>query len=178
MEFYQKILEELSGEIEKLDMVPLEYSKNSVIYSNNVLTFRLFHNDMENSNGFWLGVVNSRDVEIDDDILENYYHSGLRISNLGQNEFIGIVKLFLAHHGMKTIQKGVDEFRSLESYNKKRSEKYTLEILNEQNLQAAQRAWLSGNYHDVVRHLNKCDLSLVSNSWKKKYELAKRKIKM
>ncbi len=176
MEFNQLISEKLDSLFIDHGLEMTEQSKNIVTYESQELVIGLSHNPRENSNTLWVGRRHFNEVEINNQVMREYFNSGLKISNLPQETFLNNVFLFFLGDGEKLLEGNGLALVNLERFNEQRSLEYTANLLDQQNLEAANKAWKDGNYSDVVKYLEKVNKANLTAYHKKKYKIAKQKL--
>ncbi|HRF25591.1 MAG TPA: hypothetical protein PLR98_15580, partial [Chitinophagaceae bacterium] len=61
-------------------------------------------------------------------------------------------------------------------FSEKESEVYTFQILQEQNLAAANKAWENGNYKEFIKMIDQTNKDKLPSSYQLKYKIANQKI--
>lgn len=177
MEFNQLISAKLHSLFTEHGLEITEQSKNIVRYESAVLHISLVHNPRENSNILWLGKKNFNDVEIDNQVMREHFNSDLKLGNLPQETFINNVFLFFMGDGERLLEGDERALISLEKFNEQRSSEYTANLMEKQNLDAANKAWKEGNYLDVIKYLEKINKDDLPESFKQKYKITQQKLK-
>lgn len=176
MEFNQLISEKLHSLFIDHGLEMTEQSKNIVKYESQELVIRLSRNPRENSNTLWVGRKHFNEVEIDNQVMREHFNSDLKLSNLPQETFINNVFLFFMGDGEKLLEGNERALVSLEKFNEQRSSDYTVNLVEQQNLEAANKAWKDGNYSDVIKYLEKVNKANLPASFKQKYKIAQQKL--
>lgn len=176
MEFNQIIVRKLHSLFVEHGLKISEQSMNVVRYTSDELTISLVHNSVESSNMLWIGRKDSADVEIDNQVIREYFNSELKLSNLPKQTFVNNVFQFFVSDGEKLLEGNERALTNLEKFNEKRSQKYTASVVEKQNLDAANKAWKDGNYLEVIKYLEKINTDSLSKSFKQKYQIAKKKL--
>ena len=177
MEFNQLILAKLHSLFTEHGFEITEQLKNIVRYESTVLHISLVHDPRENSNTLWVGRKKLNTVEIDNQVMREHFNSDLKISNLPQETFVNNVFLFFMGDGERLLEGNERALISLEKFNEQRSSEYTTNLVEKQNLEAANKAWKEGNYLDVIKHVEKIGIDNLSDSFKQKYKIAQQKLK-
>ena len=177
MEFNQLISAKLHSLFTEHGLEITEQSKNIVRYQSAVLHISLVHNPRENSNILWVGRKNFNDVEIDNQVMREHFNSDLKLGNLSQETFINNVFLFFMGDGERLLEGDELALISLDKFNEQRSSEYTANLVEKQNLDAANKAWKEGNYLDVIKYLEKINKDDLPESLKQKYKIAQQKLK-
>ncbi len=175
MEFNQLIFQKLQSLFTEHGLKMTEQSKYIVRYESNELVISLSHNHRENSNTLWLGRKNFNEVEIDDQIMQEHFGSDLKLSNLSQEIFLNNVFLFFMGDGEKLLEGNERALINLQKFNEQRSQEYTANLIEKQNLEAANKAWANGNYSEVIKYLDKINTDDLPKSFKQKYKIARQR---
>lgn len=176
MEFNKLISEKLRPLLIENGFKLTEESKHIVNYKSGSLVVAMVHNPRENSNTLWIGRDGFQEVEIDNQVMKEFFNSDLKISNLPQETFVNNVFLFFVGDGEGLIKGDESDVISLEKFSERRSSEYTESLINKQFLEAANKAWKEGNYADVIRHLKKVDEESLPTSFKQKYKIAQKRL--
>ena len=176
MEFKQLISTKLHSLLTEHRMEITEQSENIVRYESAVLHISLVHNPLENSNNLWLGRKHFNLVEINNQIMQEYFNSDLKLSNLPQETFVNNVFLFFKGEGERLLEENKGALVGLEQFNEQMSLGYTVNLVEKQNLEAADKAWKGGNYSDVIKYLEKINQDDLPESFKQKYKIAQHRL--
>lgn len=176
MNFNQLVLERLHFLFTQNGLEITEQITNIVRYESEKLHVLLVHDPRENSNTLWVGKGHFKTVEIDDNLMRDYFDSKLKLSNLSQKNFVKNVFLFFLGDGEKLLKGNEADLNGLEKFNEKRSSEYTRDLIEKQSLDAANKAWKEGNYSDVIRHLKSVNEDQLSASFKQKYKIAQKRL--
>ena len=177
MEFNQLISIKLHSLFTEHGMEIIEQSKNIVRYESAVLHISLVHNPRENSSNLWVGRKHFNVVEINNQVMQEYFNSDLKLSNLPQETFVNNVFLFFIGEGERLLEGNERALVGLEQFNEQRGLEYTVNLVEKQNLEAANKAWKDGNYSDVIKYLEKINKDDLPESFKQKYKIAQQKLK-
>jgi hypothetical protein len=176
MEFNQLISQKLQSLFTEHGLQMTAQSKYNVRYESNDLVISLSHNPRENTNTLWVGRKNFNEVEMDNQIMREHFSSDLKLSNLPQETFVNNVFLFFMGDGEKLLEGHERTLISLEKFNKQRSNEYTANLVQKQNLEAADKAWKDGNYSEVIKYLEKINTGDLPESFRQKYKLAQQRV--
>jgi hypothetical protein len=177
MEFNRLVIEKLDLMFVKEGFVLDEQSKDVIKYGSEKLIISLAHNVRENSNILWVGRKHLDNfIEIDDYIMDNFFHSNLKINNLLQGVFVENVFLFFSEEGESLLKGDEQEIRKIEIFDNIRSEEYTSRLVDDQNIGMAMEAWKDKKYADVIKYLDKISNNTLSKSLKMKYEISQKKL--
>ena len=176
MEFSKLILEKIHSLFDENNFKLVLESKNQVRYKSDDLYVAMNHNPRENSNILWIGRNNFQEVEIDNQVMKEFFNSDLKLSSLPKEKFAKNVFLFFLGVGEDLLKGNSFNVVDLEIFNEKRSLNYTESLIKQQSIQAAGKAWREGNYSDVIKHLGKINKDSLPASLKKKYEIAQQQV--
>ena len=176
MEFNQLISEKLHSLFTEHGLEMIEQSKNIVMYESEKLVIFLSHNPMENSNALWIGRKTFNEVQIDNQVMQEHFNIDLKLSNLPQETFVNNVFLLFMGNGKELLEGNKRALISLEKFNEQRSSEYVVNLLEKQNLEAANKAWKDGNYINVIKYLEKVNKANLPASYKQKYKIAQQRL--
>lgn len=177
MKFNQLISEKLHSLLTEYGLKITEKLKNIVRYESKILHVSFAHNDRENSNVFWIGSKSSNDfVEMDNEVMKDFFNSDLQIKNLSQEDFVNNVFLFFTNEGKEILRGSESQLVKLKKFDQLRSGLDTSKLIEEQTLEAANKAWKEGNYTDVIRYLKKVNEESLPASYKQKYKIAQKRL--
>lgn len=173
MKFSELILEQLNSIFKQYNLKVIEQRDDFLKLQSNELTIIIAHNQLDNSNTFWLGEKGKSDlVEINDKILEIYFKSQLKLSYVPVGDFVKNLYAFLRFEGAPLFV-NIDEVYKLENFDLKRGQKYTRDLIIQQNLASADIAWNEKDYIKMVKILDEIDHDNLPSSYKLKYKIAK-----
>jgi hypothetical protein len=142
-------------------------------YVGNGVAISLAHDARENSNTLWVGRESSSFVEIDDQVVSEYFASDVKLSHLPQALFFQNVLRFFLGEGKELLNGNRELLIGLERFRDQRSRAYTSDLVKKQLLAAANSAWDDGNYAEFIRHFEALGSLDVPESMKMKYRIAK-----
>jgi hypothetical protein len=179
MSFSQIILENFGSTFRKYHLYVIDQEDNylKVCSDNVMLTF--VHNPRENSNTFWAGKNDNQTdkVEIDNNLLETFFSSQLKLSHTKINEFVTNLELFFRAEGKLLLIGSPTILNALEKFDLERSQRYTLNLLAKQDLQAADDAWNKSDYKKFIHIIEKINNDTLPKSYLLKYKIANEKLK-
>lgn len=80
--------------------------------------------------------------------------------------------LFLKTKGRSIVVGEKDAFNALKEFADNRSREYTKEIVQLQNMQWADNAWIQKDYSNFIKFIDKTEKNLLPDSYQKKYKIA------
>jgi hypothetical protein len=176
MKFNQLISAKLHSLFTEHGLKITEQSKDIVRYESALLHISLVYNPRENSNNLWVGTKHSNAVEIDNQVMQEYFNSDLKLSKLPQETFVNNVFLFFIGEGERLLEGNERALAGLEKFDNQRSSEYTANLVEKQNLEAANKAWKDGNYSDVIKYLEKINKDDLPESFRQKYKIAQQRL--
>ena len=178
MKFNQLILEKLAVIFQKYHLHYLEQRDNYLKLASDDLEIIITHNQFENSNTLWLGRNNetTSKVEIDNDTLKLFFKSDLKLSQVSLETFISNLVLFFENEAKPLLMGDLNRINELEKFDLKRSQNYTDNLLERQNLEVASKAWEIKDYKTFIGSIDKIDIDKVPESFQLKYKIAKQKL--
>ncbi|MDD5150457.1 MAG: hypothetical protein PHC28_08225 [Flavobacterium sp.] len=178
MEFSKIVLEKLGLIFKEYSLNIIERRSDYLKLNSKYLRIIISHNRFENSNTIWLGRNDEKSakVEIDDEILKQFFNSKLKLSQVSTETFINNLVLFFENEALPLFTNNKNKISELEKFNLDRSQKYTQELLVNQNLFAANKEWEFGNYKEFIKLIDKIDKVELPTSYQLKYNIAKHKV--
>jgi hypothetical protein len=177
MDFNKIVIERFEPIFHKNNLCVIEQFNNYVKIESDNIVITVYHNERENSNSFYFGIKDSPLYPIDENVLKGVFNSTLKINHVTPDVFVNNLALFLEGVGSSLIVGDKDTLRAVEKFIQNESNEYTAELVNKQNLDAANKAWEEGDYKDFIRHLDKTDRQKLPSSYELKYKMAQQKLK-
>lgn len=155
----------------------VEEFKNILRFQSSTIKIDIVHNPFENSNSLWVGKKDKGDeIEINNNTLTFYFKSNLKLSEVPNKAFINNLITFFENEGKSLLIGNEREINDLEKFNLVRSKKYTLDLLHQQNLNEADKAWSQKDFKKFISIINKFGYEQFPKSYLLKYRIAKEKI--
>jgi hypothetical protein len=174
MSDFDKATELITPYLRGYNFMIVENSNNYVKYSSKQSTIAIGYDERDHSYFTIVGHNTNDSISLDVDNLKDVFEYDIQ-------KFIHkpIAEFFIDFfetkgHSILTGDRIV--FEQLKRNRDQRAEKVTKELLQQQNLIAADKAWLSHNYRDFVKHLDLIDKTSLPKSYELKYSIAKKKI--
>jgi hypothetical protein len=172
MTFSQIILEHLGAIFNNYNVKVIEQRCDFVEVQSETCKIIIAHNHLENSNIVWLGVIDREDlVEIDNELLELYFHSKLKLSQVTVEHFVKNLHHFFQSEGT-SIFASATQVNKLVDFDLKRSESYTQNIIHRQVMESADIAWENKDYNCFINIMDDIDYNILASSYKLKYKIA------
>src|ERR1700694_6040620 len=141
MEFNALVSDRLDLIFQKHNLHVIEQFKNYVKFRSDNIILTISHNDRENSNSLFIGRNESALYPIDDNVLKDVFNSVLKINYVTPEVFVNNLAVFFEEEGKQLISGNADTLNAVEKYIYAKSEEYTLQLMEQQNLDAANKAW-------------------------------------
>jgi len=145
MEFNQLVFDKLGLIFQKQNLHVTEQFKNYVKFKSNCVVITLNHNELENSNAFYVGGNEDFLYPVNENVLRNVFNSNLKITDLNKETFVNNLAIFFEQEGRTLIAGNTYALEAVETYVYKKGEAYTMQLINKQNLLAADKAWEEEN---------------------------------
>lgn len=177
MEFNKIVIDRLEPIFHKNNLRVVEQFNDYLKIESDKIVLTISHDKRENSNSFFIGIKNSSLYQINENVLKDVFNSALKINNVSPDVFVKNLALFLEGEGNQLIIGNKDALHSVEKYIQNESNEYTAELVKNQSLDAANKAWEEGNYKDFIKNLDKIDRQKLPSSYDLKYKMAQQKLK-
>lgn len=177
MTFNQLVSYKLRPIFQRGNLQITESSKNYIKFKSDNVVITLNHNERDNSNAFYVGSNEDFLYPIDEYLLKSVFKSNLKINQVTQEMFVNNLAVFFEGEGEPLLAGNNYTLEAIENFISKEGEEYTTQLVNKQNLNAANKAWEEGNYKDFIKYLNKIDTQKLPASYKLKYKKAIQKMK-
>lgn len=178
MEFNEIVIERLNLIFKEYKFNILEQRSNYLKVQSENLIIIIAHDQFENSNSLWMGRNDDKidKVEIDNKTLKLFFNSNLELSNVPVETFTSNLAFFFEYQAQALLMGDIKEIIKLEQFDLSRSGKYTQDLLQQQNLTAASKAWDNGKYREFIELIDKVDKDKLSSTYKLKYKIANQKV--
>ena len=177
MLFNQEIINKIQAILKEYGLLLQRQSEFQVEFSSQEIEIVLSHNPREKSNTLWVKEKHTHEIEIDNQVMSDVLNSNIKISNLPTEAFLNNVYLLFKESGHELLSAKESFVSKLTNYSEHRSSEYTENLIDKQNIEAAERAWKSQDYKEVINYLGKVNEKALTNSLKQKYKIANNKIK-
>ena len=172
---FDKVIEIITSFLKDYNFFVVENYKNDVKYESTKTSIVVGYDERENYYFTIVGDKSNISIPLDVNNLTNVfqYDTEKYIRSPFEEFFIDF---FMTTNGNLILIGDRSIFEALKKDRDKRAEEYTRQLLQRQNLDSADKAWLSNNYREFVRHLDLIDKSSLLKSYELKYLIAKRKL--
>jgi len=176
MEFNKLVIERFDLIFQK-NVHVVEQFRNYVKIKMGNLVITVSRDEREASNSIYIGSKESSLYPLNENVLRGVFNSALKIDYVTPEAFVNNLVAFFAAEGNALIAGNTDALKKVEKYVDKVSNEYTTELIDKQNLDAANKAWEEGNYKDFINYLDKTDRQRLPSSYELKYKIAHQKLK-
>ncbi|RRQ46497.1 hypothetical protein [Chryseobacterium sp. SC28] len=175
MDFNIQIKTQLFPIFQRYGFEIVEEFKNVLRFQSSITKINIVHNPFENSNTIWVGKRGKTDmIEINNNLLILFFNSLLNLDKVSVEVFINNLVIFFENEG-ESLLIG-NKINDLEKFDLERSKIYTQNLLNQQNINAADKAWQQNDYENFVNIINGLNYEKLPKPYLLKYKIAKQKL--
>jgi hypothetical protein len=153
-----------------------EQYKNYFHFRSKIVEAIISYDELDGTSLFEIGKVNEFLYAINDKLLEQLFNSHLKVDQVTMEKFIDNIALFLESSGSSLLSGDESKLREIKLFSEKESEEYTAQLLYEQILAAANKAWEIGNYKEFIHLIDEINKNNLPSSYRLKYKIASEKI--
>ena len=152
----------------------VESFKNYTRYQSKRVSVIIGFNDKENSYVVFAGRNDRSLIELWWKVYEEFFDVDFQAiqGESFSEKFIN----FLKGSGNFILLGDLDKLNDLEKYSLKSDHKYTKNIVDQQNLTIADKAWSENNYAKFIKYINLVSFDFLPNSYLLKRKIAQRKL--
>jgi len=162
--------------LQKYGFELIEEFKNILRFQSPYIKINIVYNSFENSSIFWLGKRDSIDaIEIDNDVLSLFFNSNLKLSEVSVEKFINNLVIFFENEGESILAGNEKKINDLEKFYLVKNRKYNQNLLNQQHLNDADKAWNQNDFKGFISIIDKLNYENIPKFYLLKYRIAKRK---
>ncbi len=180
MKFIEKIIEPIESLLSKYNFFLKEKRKNFIEFESDFLSLSISYNEFEISLYIFISRINSiYGIEIDNELVKVIFKSDLVLKNKSLESYIDyLVNLMQNDLFKQLLLNDLPILENIEVFNKERSKIYTNNLILRQNINNVDRLWNSGNYKFFIDEIDKISFNNLPASYKLKYNIALKKIKI
>jgi hypothetical protein len=172
---FDKVIEKITSFLKAYNFFVVENHKNNVKYVSTKTSIVIGYDEREYYYFAIVGDKSNISIPLDVNNLTNVFqYDSEKFIRSPFEEFF--IDFFMTTNGNLILTGDRTIFEALKRDRDKRAEEYTRQLLQRQNLDSADKAWLSNNYLEFVKHLDLIDKSSLLQSYELKYSIAKRKL--
>ncbi len=143
---------------------------NLIVYSLKSTTLRIAYSHLEYCLNIWVGQSSDTLTELRPQVVEEFFkddtfkfQTTLTVENLIS---------FLKGFGKNLLSGDTKILRELDEYSLQASRNYTQQIIKQQNIDQADKAWTQKDYVNFVKYIDQIQTDLLPPSYLKKYKIA------
>lgn len=174
MEFNTLVKTQLFTILQKYGFEIAEEFKNILRFQSSGIKVNVVFNRYD---GAFLVEIGKQDNELyplNDYVVKELFHSSLSVEQVTPEIFVqNLSAIFCTPEGIELLQGNVKPMKSIAI---QQSDNYTSELLLNQGLEVASKAWEAKNYIAFVESINKIGISKIPQSYQLKYKIAKQKL--
>lgn len=175
MEFNQLVIEKILPLLKGYDFVVVEEYKNYFRFKSNIVEAKISYNELDRTSLFEIGKADEFLYPLNDKLIKQVFALDLKVDQVTKEVFVDNVALFLKKSGSVLLRDDETKFFELKIFTEKESEEYTSQLLQEQNLAAANKAWENGNYKEFIKIIDQTNKDKLPSSYQLKYKIANQK---
>ena len=149
----------------------IQLNRNNLIeYSSKSTTIRIGYSHLEYCFNIWIGQSSGTLTELRPQVVEEFFkddtfkfQTTLTVENLIS---------FLKGSGKNILSGDTKILRALDEYSLQASRNYTQQIIKQQNIDQADKAWTQKDYANFVKYIDQIQTDLLPPSYLKKYKIA------
>jgi len=176
MEFNQLVREKIVPLFKGYKFLVVEEYENYFRFESNFVEATISYNELDRTSLFEIGKVGESLYPLNDKLIKQVFGSDTKINQVTKEIFVDNIALFLKSNGSALLRDDESKLLELKIFSEKESEVYTFQILQEQNLAAANKAWENGNYKEFIKIIDQTNKDKLPSSYQLKYKIAKQKI--
>lgn len=171
---FNKAIEAISPFLKEFGFHIAEHYKDFVRYESQDAAISVGYDDRERN--FFTLIGNKVDTSIPLDVINLEAVFNYNIDTFIKKPFVDFVIDFFSTKGYGILTGDLTKLYELKRNQQGRAERYTKKLLKQQNMQAADKAWLEKNYLDFIKYLDLIDKSTLPKSYGLKYSIAKKHV--
>ncbi|HNO01181.1 MAG TPA: hypothetical protein PKN06_13030 [Chitinophagaceae bacterium] len=176
MEYNQLVIERIVPLFKGYDLLVVEEYKNYFRFKSNVVEATISYNELDRTSLFEIGKAGEFLYPLNDKLIKQVFGSDAKVNQVTKEIFVDNIALFLKSNGSALLSGDESKLLELKLFSEKESEVYTFQILQEQNLAAANKAWENGNYKEFIKMIDQTNKDKLPSSYQLKYKIANQKI--
>lgn len=174
MKFNELVKTRLFPILQKHGFEITEEFENILRFQSSVMKLNVAFNQNDRSLFVEIGKRDDTLYPLNDYVVKILFDSSLSIEQVTPETFVqNISVLFETREGVAILNSDVELLKSIV---RQQSENYTSELLLNQTLGVASKAWEANNYMAFVESIDKIGISGVPHSYQLKYKIAKQKL--
>jgi hypothetical protein len=176
MEFNQLVVKNIVPLFEGHGFLIVEQYKNYFHFKSNLVEATISYNELDRTCLFEIGKANEFLYPVNDNLIKQVFGLDVKVNQVTKEVFVDNITLLLKSNGSVLLRGDESKLLELKIFSEKESEIYTSQILQEQNLTAANKAWENGSYKEFVKIIDQLNKDKLPSSYQLKYKIANQKM--
>ena len=176
MEFNKLVTEKIVPLFEGRGFVVAEQHKNYFHFKSNMIEATMSYSELDKSCLFEVGKINEFLYPINDNLIKQVFDLDVKVDQVTKEIFVDNMAFILNNSGSALLTGDESKLLEIKIYGERESQAYTFQILQEQNLEAANQAWEMCNYKEFIKIIERMDKNKLPSSYQLKYKIANQKI--
>lgn len=174
MEFNTLVKTQLFPILQKYGFDIAEEFKNIIRFQSSAMKVNVAFDDYEKSNFIEIGRQNEVLHPLNDNVIKIIFNSELNIEQVTPEIFVqNLSIIFQQKEGVEILN---GDIKHLVEFIEKESNDYTFELVQQQTLEAASRAWERNDYKAFLKSIDEIDVEKAPQSYQLKYKIANQKL--
>jgi len=176
MDFNQLVIEKIMPLFIGNDFSVTEHFNNYFRFKSNAAEATISFNELDNTSLFAIGNPGAILYPLNDALIKQVFDLNIKIEQVTKEKFVDNVTWFLMNSGSSLLKGDEGKLLQVKIFTEEESKDYTFQILQQQNLLMADKAWENGNYREYVRIIDQANKNKLPSSYLLKYKIANKKI--
>jgi len=176
MEFNQLVIKKIVPLFKGFNFIVVEKYKNYFRFRSKVVEATISYNELDRTCLFEVGKINEFLYPLNDNLIKHVFGLDVKVNQVTKDVFVDNIALLLKNSGSDLLRGDESKLFEIKIFSEKESEAYTSQILQEQNLAAANKAWENGSYKEFIKIIDQLNKDKLPSSYQLKYKIANQKI--
>ncbi len=171
-EFNSLVLNHLAPLFNSHGLLVIRELQDQLTFRSERVVIKLVHNKLENSNALYAAKDTSFLYPIDEKLVKTIFNTDVKIDFVLPEVFVKNLVIFFENEGRILLEGNDTILKAIEEYIHATSKRYTNELVNKQNLEAADKAWKESDYSTFIQYIQQTDKEYLSPAYELKYKMA------
>ncbi len=171
---FDKDIETITPFLRQYDFLIAETYKDFVKYESEHTEISVGYDNRDHNYFTLIGSKTDDSISLDAVNLRDVFAYDVEI--FIKKPFVTFFINFFSTKGLDILNGDLTKFNELKRNREERAMRYSKELIEKQNLKAADNAWSVNNYSDFIRYLDLVNRSNLPESYELKYSIAKDKL--
>jgi hypothetical protein len=176
MEFNQLVIKNIVPLLRGHGFLVVEQYRNYFHFRSKIVEVAISYNELDRICLFEVGRINELLYPINDNLIKQVFGLDVKVTQVTKDVFVDNIASLLKNSGLALLEGNESKLLEIKNFSEKESEIYTSQVLQKQNLIAANKAWKSGNYKEFIKIVDQLDKDKLPSSYQLKYKIANQKI--